>query len=83
MYRVVYDRRIARDLQPIPKTYRRLILQRIGLLVIEPRRFGVEKLAGMEGYRMRVGDYRVLLTIDDPARLVSVYRILHRREAYR
>ena len=34
-------------------------------------------------YRLRVGDWRILYTVDDPAREVHVYRIKHRREAYR
>jgi mRNA interferase RelE/StbE len=33
-------------------------------------------------YRLRVGDYRVLFEIDGTDRLI-VYRIMHRREAYR
>jgi len=33
-------------------------------------------------YRLRVGSYRVLFEIEDATRVV-VYRILHRREAYR
>jgi mRNA interferase RelE/StbE len=37
----------------------------------------------MEGYRLRVGDYRILFTIDDVAKEVRVYRLKHRKEAYR
>ncbi len=33
-------------------------------------------------YRLRVGDYRALFEVEDQARVV-VYRIVHRREAYR
>lgn len=33
-------------------------------------------------YRLRVGDYRVLFAIEEEARVV-VYRVRHRREAYR
>lgn len=33
-------------------------------------------------YRLRVGDYRVLFEIDGTNRVI-VYRIMHRREAYR
>jgi mRNA interferase RelE/StbE len=32
---------------------------------------------------MRVGDYRMLYTIDDDARVVTVFAIGHRREVYR
>jgi mRNA interferase RelE/StbE len=34
-------------------------------------------------YRIRIGQYRVVYEVDDPARLVSVKRIQHRREVYR
>ena len=32
-------------------------------------------------YRLRVGDWRVLFEMD--AKKITIYRILHRREAYR
>ena len=83
MYSLVYDRRIERDLRPIPRDHRRLILHRIVQLSEEPRRPQVEKLGGIDGYRLRVGDYRVLFTIDDDRKIVTRYRVRHRREAYR
>jgi mRNA interferase RelE/StbE len=33
-------------------------------------------------WRIRVGDYRVVYTIDDIAKKVDVMRIAHRREVY-
>lgn len=83
MYTLVYDRRIEKDLRPIPRDLRRLILHRIESLAAQPRSPQVEKLSGTDGYRLRVGDYRVLFTIDDGVRQVTIYRIRHRREAYR
>ena len=83
MYTLLYDRRIEKDLRPLPKPQRHLILERIEALAREPRRPQVEKLTGIEGYRLRVGDYRVLFTIDDHAKTVTIYRIRHRRESYR
>lgn len=41
------------------------------------------KLATHPGFRVRVGDYRILYEIDDGARVVLVSQIIHRREAYR
>ena len=44
----------------------------------------IVKLAGGSGiYRLRVGDWRVLFTLDDVAGTVDVARILNRRDAYR
>lgn len=83
MYRLTYDRRIEKDLRPIPQPYRRLILHRIERLALQPRHSQVEKLSGIEGYRLRVGTYRVLFTINDSEKDITIYRVLHRREAYR
>lgn len=46
---------------------------------------GALKLKGkeVEGWRIRVGDYRILYTVDDDKKTVNVYRIGHRREVYR
>ena len=48
-----------------------------------PRPFGCQKLTNEEGYRIRTGDFRILYRIDDGAKEVIIYRIKHRREAYR
>lgn len=53
-------------------------------LEADPRRRGAKKLTGFEHqWRIRVGEYRVLYEIDDDQRLVHIYRIAHRSEAYR
>jgi mRNA interferase RelE/StbE len=54
-------------------------------LALNPRPRGVVKLAGREGegWRVRVGSYRILYTIDDEAQIVSIYRIRPRSIAYR
>ncbi len=83
MYSLAYDRRIERDLRRMPAQQRRLILRRIEQLAADPRGRQVEKLSGMEGYRLRIGDYRVLFTIDVRGKRVIIYRIVHRREVYR
>ncbi|MBI4596863.1 MAG: type II toxin-antitoxin system RelE/ParE family toxin [Candidatus Omnitrophica bacterium] len=83
MYGLRYDRRTLKELRPIPARDTARILSVVETLKDNPRRHGVEKMAGSEGYRIRIGDYRVLFTIDDVQRLVTVYRIKHRREVYR
>jgi mRNA interferase RelE/StbE len=49
----------------------------------DPRPVGCAKLAGRDDFRIRVGDYRVVYSVDDAERLVIVARIAHRREVYR
>jgi len=52
-------------------------------LAVNPRPHGVAKLSGREAWRIRVGDYRVIYTIDDARQGVVIYAIGHRREIYR
>ena len=59
------------------------IKKRILNLSNNPRPFGAIKLTQEEGYRIRVGDFRILYRIDDKQKEVIIYRIKHRKEAYR
>jgi len=52
-------------------------------LTSHPRPWGCRKLVGTDAdYRIRIGDHRIAYEVDDAARLVTVYRIRHRRDTY-
>ena len=59
------------------------VKKKIDALRDEPRPPGCRKLADYRGWRIRVGDYRVVYEIDDAARTVTVLRVGHRKEIYR
>jgi len=68
----------------LPRDVRSSVQEAIERLANNPRTTQTEKLEGSQhAYRLRVGRYRVLYTIDDPIHRVVIYRISHRREAYR
>ncbi len=69
------DRLSARTFERVARTILRL--ER------DPRPRGSQKLRGMQDYRLRVGQYRILYTIDDRERVVEVIAIGHRRDVYR
>ena len=49
-----------------------------------PHRLAKPLVAELDGlYSARRGDYRILYSIDDAARVVTVHRIPHRSSAYR
>ena len=52
-------------------------------LLDNPYQRGSKKLSGYLGFRLRVGAYRVIYNVDDPARTVTILSVKHRREAYR
>lgn len=60
------------------------ILTAIEGLEADPRPSGVKKLKGKsDAYPVRVGDYRVLYTVQDGLLLVLVVKIAKRSDAYR
>ena len=53
-------------------------------MAADGRRDGLQKLHGRnDEWRLRVGDWRVILTFDHPNNAITIWQVLHRREAYR
>ena len=69
------DSIIGRDFDALKK--------KILSLASNPRPFGCQKLTNEDGYRLRMGDFRILYRIDDASKEVIIDRVKHRREAYR
>jgi mRNA interferase RelE/StbE len=82
-YSVVIRRSAEKEIARLPTAIRRLIVRRILALGDEPRPRGSQRLSGRDGYRVRQGDYRVVYTIDDPGRVVTIVRVAHRSDVYR
>ncbi len=72
-----------REMDKLPTLLHTRISKRILSLEDTPRPRSVKKLSGREEYRLRVGDYRILYTIDDEGRIIAVFAVGHRREVYR
>jgi mRNA interferase RelE/StbE len=57
---------------------------RMRTLADNPRPHGTEHLQGPQGgFRLRVGDYRILYDVDDAQQVVIIGRVRHRRDVYR
>jgi mRNA interferase RelE/StbE len=83
-YAVSFRRSAEKDLRRLDATVRLRVMRAVETLAREPRPHGCRKLEGGEdAYRIRVGDYRVIYTVDDAVFVVAVERIRHRREVYR
>jgi mRNA interferase RelE/StbE len=85
VYAVTLSRHAARSLRRIEGKQREVIRGRIDILARDPRdpRLDVRKLVGREGYRLRVGDWRVLYDIDDAVRVIAIEDVVQRGKAYR
>ena len=83
MHRIELRRRAQRVLDRLPKSDFQAVVEAIKELAQTPRPRGVEKVKSTGLWRIRQGDYRIIYSIDDNQRLVTVVRIGHRKEVYR
>jgi mRNA interferase RelE/StbE len=82
-YSITFARSARKELESLDAGIVRRVFLKIELLSREPRPTGCRKLVGEENlWRMRVGDYRILYSIDDGNKSVDVIAVRHRSKAY-
>ena len=82
-YKVVITTSIQKYLNKLPDALADKLENAMIKLEENPRPNGSEKMSVKSAYRFRVGDYRIIYTIEDKILLVTVIDAGHRREVYR
>jgi mRNA interferase RelE/StbE len=82
-YSIFFLPRARREFAALPKTDFERVKSAIDGLAENSRPANCQKLKGRDGWRIRVGNYRVVYEINDSARSVTVLHIGHRRDVYR
>jgi len=84
MFSIEYSKAARKTLKAMPRNTARLVMEKIEALAVDPMapNNNVRKLTGHPGYRLRVGDWRVVYTIHEQALLIAVVRIAPRGEVY-
>ena len=80
---VLILRRAQKELARLPLGIYERAKEAIPNLGNDPEPPGCRKLAGREGWRIRVGDYRIIYEIDPAQHNVTVLHVGHRRDVYR
>ena len=81
-YTVAFLRRAQKELANLPVIDYKKVRDAIADLANDPRPSGCKKLTGRDGWRIRIGDYRVIYDINDRELLVTVVRVGNRRDIY-
>ena len=82
-YSVLILRRAQKEIISLPEEFSEKLETIISALAGNARPRGCRKLTGREGWRIRVGNYRVIYEIDDKTQTVTVLHVGHRRDIYR
>ena len=85
MYKITYTTQAAKTLLKIPRNSAQLIREKLEQVAIDPFTSipNAKKLQGRSGYRLRVGDWRVIYEINLDEVVIIVLKIATRAEVYR
>jgi mRNA interferase RelE/StbE len=81
-YTVVLSKNAQKQLDKFTDDIAQPILDAIDNLKNDPRPTGVKKLKARDGYRVRVGNYRIIYEIIDNELIVDVVAVGHRKDIY-
>ena len=82
-YRIDFKPSVKRDLKAIPRREALTILDAIRNLSDNPFPPKSKRLTGREGWRLRVGSYRVIYTVSAGEITLFVVKVGHRKNIYR
>ena len=82
-YKIELKKSVSKDFESIPRKDLQRIILAIESLADNPRPPQSKKLSGLEQYRLRQGNYRILYSIQDHLLIVFVVAVGHRKEIYR
>lgn len=85
MWKIVYKRSVQKDLKKIPEKIKALIKRTLEeRLKVDPVCFGTPLKQNLKGLmKLRVGNYRIIYSIEKETVIVFVIKIGHRREIYK
>jgi len=87
MWKIEYNKRFLKELTSLPKEVQPRVESIVFSELEADNPFELGYISKMKGYKdkykVRVGDYRIGLTIDRTNRTIICQRVAHRREIYK
>ena len=84
MYEITFSKNADKTLRRMPRNIALNIAKKIKQLAANPKKMrNIKKLTDHPGYRLRVGDWRIVYTLNDNELLIHVIKIKPRGEVYK
>ncbi len=83
-YKILWKKSAVKELKKIPNHFADKIYDVISELSINPRPDSCKNMVSLsKHYRLKVGDYRVVYSIEDKILIIEIIRIAHRKDVYK
>jgi len=85
VYKTYYSKEAEKSLLKLPRKTTKLIREKLEAIAANPfaNHPNAKKLQGREGYRLRVGDWRVIYKIQNEQLVIIVLKVASRGEVYK
>jgi len=85
VYKISYTKEAEKSLLKIQRKTAKLIREKMDAIAVDPfaDHPNAKKLQGREGYRLRVGDWRVIYKIENEQLVIIVLKVASRGEVYK
>jgi mRNA interferase RelE/StbE len=80
-YNVLFSEKAKKQLLSLEKPIQERIISALERIRIRPENY-ISKLVGDSGYRLRVGDYRIIMDLDNENLRILVIKVGHRKNIY-
>lgn len=81
-YKINWDKKVYDKLHKLEPIVARRIVKLVKEFSIDPQSKEIKRLKGESAFRLRAGDYRIIIDIDDGKKNINVLRIGHRKNIY-
>ena len=84
MYGIEFTKQATKDLAKILKNYAAPIIEKVKKLSINPynAELDIKKLKGTDGYKLRIGEYRVIYDVEAGKLIINIIKIQSRGNVY-
>jgi len=82
LYEIIFSQKAKKQLFKLEKVIQERIIAALERIRIRPEVY-IVKIIGDPGYKIRVGNYRVIMDIDRTKLLILIIKIGHRRNIYK
>ncbi len=81
-YEIIWDDKARNFLRKIHKDDAKRIVKKVNSIVEDPKHY-LEGLVEIKSYKLRIGDFRALVDLDENKQTLSVVLIGHRKDIYK
>jgi len=82
MYKLIFEKRAIKQLNKLERNIKKRIWKKLQKCKKNPFRY-LESLTDIDGYKLRVGDYRIIIDVEKEIKILNILKLGHRKKIYK